>query len=69
MASNTTITDDLDGSTEGVKGHTFALDGKEYAIDLTDYNFAKLEGALASFIDVAHEPEGNLPMGGGYGIA
>ena len=52
MAQQTIITliDDMDGK-EASGTHTFALDGVTYEIDLSDANRAKLDKALAAFID------------------
>lgn len=50
------LVDDLDGTPiKNGKGSsvTFALGKKSYEIDLSDANLAKLEEALAPFIDVA----------------
>jgi hypothetical protein len=44
------ITDDLDGS-DNAQTVSFGLDGVSYEIDLSDENRAKLEQALAPFID------------------
>lgn len=50
----TILTDDLDGSRmKGEEGHTgvlFALQGHEYEIDLSEFNYGKLQEALAPFI-------------------
>lgn len=48
----TTITDDIDGSPDA-EAHTFALNGKQYAIDLSAKNSEKLSKVLAPFIDKA----------------
>lgn len=50
------VVDDLDGSTiapDAGERLTFALRGREYRIDLSDKNVAKLDAALEPFIDVA----------------
>jgi hypothetical protein len=54
--------DDLDGS---VASGTvdFALDGKDYAIDLSDDNAAKLRDALAPFVGAARRPGGRRKSG------
>jgi hypothetical protein len=63
VAQRTVITliDDLDGTeiAEG-KGETvtFALDGKDYAIDLTNKNASALRKALAPYLDVASRVTG-----------
>lgn len=49
MAKETIIIDDIDGSKEA-KSYTFALEGDNYAVDLSSDNFAKLKEALAPFI-------------------
>lgn len=50
----TVALDDLDGS-EGATTHTVALDGSTYELELNEKNFAKLEKALAPFLDVARK--------------
>lgn len=52
MAQTIVITDDLDG-THDARAVSFALDGREYSIDLAEKNYAKLEASLAPFISVA----------------
>lgn len=49
----TTVKDDLDGSTEGVEPRSFALDGMQYVIDLSDHNYGKLVRALEPFTEKA----------------
>jgi len=49
--------DDLDGSVASGTVE-FALDGKDYAIDLSDANAAKLRDALATFVSAARRPGG-----------
>lgn len=51
----TTLIDDLDGSEipEGTDSTMFSLNGKNYRIDLTGDNQAKLQKALDPFIDKA----------------
>jgi hypothetical protein len=44
------VTDDLDGSSDA-DSVTFAFDGVTYEIDLSEQNRAKLEAAVAPFID------------------
>lgn len=44
------VTDDLDGSSDA-ESVTFALDGVTYEIDLSEQNRAKLEAAVAPFIE------------------
>ncbi|WP_141014214.1 histone-like nucleoid-structuring protein Lsr2 [Nocardioides sambongensis] len=46
------ISDDMDGS-DDAQEVSFALQGTSYTIDLTAKNFAKLEKALAPFIENA----------------
>lgn len=58
MAKRTVVelVDDLDGQPigEGDGGTvTFALQGRRYELDLSAANLAKLEGAVAPFIEVA----------------
>jgi hypothetical protein len=54
----TKFTDDLDGS-EASGSVEFALDGREYEIDLSDENASKLRDALAPFVSAARR------LGGG----
>lgn len=44
------ITDDLDGS-DGAEEVSFAFQGTEYTVDLSEKNRVKLEKALAPFIE------------------
>ena len=56
MAQQTTVRfiDDLDGSdTSGT--FDFSLEGRQYQVDLSDENAAKLRDALAPYIDVARK--------------
>lgn len=55
-----TLIDDLDGSElpAGAKATTFAIDGVEYSIDLSDKNKAKLTSTLAPFIEKATKVTG-----------
>jgi hypothetical protein len=59
MAQQTTVrfVDDLDGS-EASGTFDFSLEGRQYQIDLSDENAAKLRDALAPFIDVARKTGG-----------
>ena len=52
MARVEMITDDLDGSPGAVEVR-FSLEDRRYTIDLSEANRAKLEAALAPFIDKA----------------
>jgi hypothetical protein len=56
MAKTTTvqITDDLDGS-RNAKEVSFAFDGLEYTIDLSDKNRKKLAAALRPFIEAGRK--------------
>jgi hypothetical protein len=71
VAQRTVITliDDLDGTeiAEG-KGETvaFAIDGKDYAIDLTDKNASELRKALAPYVDVASRVTGRTRTIGNF---
>ncbi|WP_243224555.1 Lsr2 family protein [Microbacterium sp. CIAB417] len=59
MARQIILADDLDNSiTENVQTLTFALDGKQYEIDLGEENAAKLRDALAPFIEKARRAGG-----------
>jgi hypothetical protein len=59
VAQQTTVTfvDDLDGS-EASGTFDFALDGKQYQIDLSDENAAKLRDALEPFVNAARKAGG-----------
>ena len=59
MAQQTTVRfiDDLDGS-DAAGTFDFALDGRQYQIDLSDENAAKLRDALAPYVGVARKAGG-----------
>jgi hypothetical protein len=59
MAQQTTVRfiDDLDGS-DASGTFDFSLEGRNYQIDLSDDNAAKLRDALAPYIDVARKAGG-----------
>jgi hypothetical protein len=59
MAQQTTVrfVDDLDGS-EASGTFDFSLEGRNYQIDLSDENAAKLRAALTPFIDAARKAGG-----------
>jgi hypothetical protein len=59
MAKQTTVRfiDDLDGS-EASGTFDFSLEGRNYQIDLSDENAAKLREALTPFIDAARKAGG-----------
>jgi Lsr2 len=59
MAQQTTVRfiDDLDGS-DASGTFDFSLEGRQYQIDLSDENAAKLRDALAPYIDVARKAGG-----------
>ena len=50
MAIQTRLVDDFDGTPDGVRSYSFALDGITYTIDLSENNVARLRAALAPFI-------------------
>ncbi|WP_448620057.1 histone-like nucleoid-structuring protein Lsr2 [Geodermatophilus sp. URMC 65] len=52
MGQRTIYYDDLD-ETEGAERITFALEGKEYEIDLSEKNAERLRSALQEFIEKA----------------
>ena len=54
---STAYVDDLDGS-EASGPVDFSLDGKDYTIDLSDSNAARLRDALASFVTSARRASG-----------
>lgn len=51
------LLDDMDGS-EAKRTVTFALDGKNYEIDLNDANLEKLAGVLEPYIEKARRTTG-----------
>lgn len=57
MAKETIIIDDIDGSKEA-KSYSFALEGDNYTIDLSNDNYAKLKDALAPFIKAGEKVTG-----------
>ncbi|HEY6277412.1 MAG TPA: histone-like nucleoid-structuring protein Lsr2, partial [Streptosporangiaceae bacterium] len=58
------VTDDLDGS-ESAETVSFGLDGAAYEIDLGKRNRAKLEHALAPYIEAGRRvPRGGRRRGG-----
>ncbi len=59
MAKQITVTvvDDIDG-TPGASTFQFALEGKSYAIDLSEQNAQALREALAHYIDKARPQNG-----------
>lgn len=61
---NIVLVDDIDGS-EADETVSFALDGKEYAIDLTAKNAQKLRDALAPFLAHARREAGGAPARSG----
>ena len=54
---STAYVDDLDGS-EATGPVDFSLDGKDYTIDLSDSNAARLRDALAAFVASARRASG-----------
>ena len=54
---NIILVDDIDGG-EADETVSFALDGKDYEIDLTDKNAQKLRDALAPFVAHARKAAG-----------
>ena len=56
--TTTVVTDDLTGQ-EGASTITFGLRGRTYEIDLVEANAAKLDKALAPYIDKARRPSTN----------
>lgn len=58
VAKKTLIIDDLNGDT-GARSHTFAFEGVEYEIDLTDASFAELRRALRPYLKVARTVGGS----------
>jgi len=65
------LIDDLDG-TEATASVTFAVDGVEYAIDLSEKNAAKFYKAVGRYVDAAHpvlRPRAAKPTGAKGGAA
>ena len=56
MAQKTIYTDDLDGS-QDAHPITFALEGQEYEIDLSEKNAQRFRDALREFLDKSREVE------------
>lgn len=61
---NIVLVDDLDGS-EAEETVSFALDGKEYEIDLSAKNAAELRDAFAPFVGHARKAAGRRRGRGG----
>jgi hypothetical protein len=59
---NIILVDDIDGS-EAAEAVSFALDGKEYAIDLNAKNAQKLRDALAPYVAHARRESGRSRRG------
>ena len=57
------LVDDIDGS-EASETVTFNLDGREYEVDLSEENAAKLREGLAPFVSVARRSSGGRPQRG-----
>jgi nucleoid-associated protein Lsr2 len=53
----TKVIDDISGE-EGASTHTFSLNGSDYSIDLAEKNAARLEKALAPFVEKATRASG-----------
>lgn len=53
MATIETRVSDISGNTDNVETHTFSVDSNSYEIDLTSAEFAKLEKALATYVENA----------------
>jgi hypothetical protein len=50
MAIQTRLIDDIDGTADGVRTHTFAFDGVTYNIDLSEDNLERMRTAFAPYI-------------------
>jgi hypothetical protein len=59
-----TLVDDLDGS-EAMETVTFGLDGREYEIDLSEENAARLRDGLARFVGAGRRTGGGRRGGRG----
>ncbi len=60
---NVVLVDDVDGS-DAVETVTFALDGVEYEIDLSEQNADKLRGALSLYVGHGRRTGGGRRSGG-----
>jgi hypothetical protein len=60
MAIKTIRMDDIDGTSDA-KSYSFALNGDQYEIDLSESNFQQLSEALAPYIKVAAKATSRLP--------
>ncbi len=60
---NVVLVDDVDGS-DAVETVTFALDGVEYEIDLSEQNADKLRGALSLYVGHGRRTGGRRRSGG-----
>ena len=58
----TRLVDDLDGS-DADETVTFSFEGREYEIDLSDDNAARLRNTLAVFVAAARRAERGRPVG------
>jgi hypothetical protein len=58
------LLDDLDGS-EAAATVSFALDGRQYQLDLSEKNAGRLRDALAPFVASARRGGGRRASGGG----
>jgi|tagenome__1003787_1003787.scaffolds.fasta_scaffold20729333_1 hypothetical protein len=56
MAQKVMLIDDLDGS-EGAETITYAVDGQEYEIDLSEKNAERFRSTLKEFIDASRMVE------------
>ena len=65
---NVVLIDDIDGS-DAEETVSFALDGKDYAIDLNAKNAKKLRDALAPFVGHARRETGGRRRGRAAGAA
>jgi hypothetical protein len=61
---NVVLVDDVDGS-DAVETVTFALDGVEYEIDLSEQNADKLREALSLYVGHGRRTGGRRRSGGG----
>ena len=63
---NIVLVDDIDGS-DAVETVTFALDGVEYEIDLSEQNADKLRESLSLYVGHGRRTGGRRRSGGGQG--
>lgn len=64
MAKKVIIADDIDGTADA-SSYSFALNGEQFEIDLSEANFKKLQDALTPFMEAGAKVTSRLPRSGG----